>query len=55
MCRPIYIGKNQNKKEPGFLLLYRLHCQKNPNFWGFFLQEKRMHAQKKPESHSVFW
>ena len=26
--RPIYIGKNQNKKNLGFLL-YRLHCQKN--------------------------
>ena len=28
-CRPIYIGKNQNPKNLGFLL-YRLHCQKNP-------------------------
>ena len=27
--RPIYIGKNQNPKNLGFLL-YRLHCQKNP-------------------------
>ena len=26
--RPIYIGKNQNPKNLGFLL-YRLHCQKN--------------------------
>ena len=28
MSRPIYIGKNQNPKNLGFLL-YRLHCQKN--------------------------
>ena len=27
--RPIYIGKNQNPKNLGFLL-YRLHCQKKP-------------------------
>ena len=27
--RPIYIGKNQNPKNLGFLL-YCLHCQKNP-------------------------
>ena len=27
--RHIYIGKNQNPKNLGFLL-YRLHCQKNP-------------------------
>ena len=27
--RPIYIGKNQNPKNLGFLL-YHLHCQKNP-------------------------
>ena len=27
--RPIYIGKNQNPQNLGFLL-YRLHCQKNP-------------------------
>ena len=27
--RPIYIGKNQNIKNLGFLL-HRLHCQKNP-------------------------
>ena len=29
LSRPIYIGKNQNPKNLGFLL-YRLHCQKNP-------------------------
>ena len=29
VIRPIYIGKNQNPKNLGFLL-YRLHCQKNP-------------------------
>ena len=38
--RPIYIGKNQNPKNLGFLL-YRLHCQKNHNILGFW-HEKRM-------------
>ena len=32
--RPIYIGKTK-------ILLYRLHCQKNPYLFGFW-QEKRM-------------
>ena len=40
VIRPIYIGKNQNPKNLGFLL-YRLHCQKTHNFL-VFGQEKRM-------------
>ena len=35
--RPIYIGKNQNPKNLGFLL-YRLHCHNIRGFW----HEKRM-------------
>ena len=48
MARPIYIGKNQNPKNLGFLL-YRLHCQKTHNIRGFW-HEKRM--REKTESHT---
>ena len=47
--RPIYIGKNQNPKNLGFLL-YRLHCQKNPYHSGFLA--RKAHARKNPESHT---
>ena len=47
--RPIYIGKNQNPKNLGFLL-YRLHCQKKPiTFWVFGTKSA---CAKKPESHT---
>ena len=48
--RPIYIGKNQNPKNLGFLL-YHLHCQKNPSHSGF-LARKAHTCAKKPESHT---
>ena len=46
--RPIYIGKNQNPKNLGFL--DRLHCQKGPIHSGFLA--RKAHARKKPESHT---
>ena len=47
--RPIYIGKNQNPKNLGFLL-YRLHCQKKPIAFGVFGTKSA--CAKKPESHT---
>ena len=46
---PIYIGKNQNPKNLGFLL-YRLHCQKKPITFGVFGTKSA--CAKKPESHT---
>ena len=50
--RPIYIGKNQNPKNLGFLL-YRLHCQKTHNIRVFW-HEKRM-RENPPNLILVFW
>ena len=47
--RPIYIGKNQNPKNLGFLL-YCLHCQKKPITSGFF--GTKSVCAKNPESHT---
>ena len=44
---PIYIGKIQNKKKPGFFDKNTIYtARKTHNFSGFFLQEKRMHEKQ---------
>ena len=50
--RPIYIGKNKNKKNLCFLL-YRLQCLENLQL--FFFLARKAHARKKTESHTGFW
>ena len=51
--RPIYIGKNQNKKNPVFCCCTVYTARKTHNIQVFW-HEKRMREKKNPESHTGF-
>ena len=51
--RPIYIGKNQNPKKPGFFCCTVYTARKTHHIRGFW-HEKRM-REKTPNLILVFW